>query len=67
MSDAERTQIINSTIDATIAIVKNHSNTEKVSTTKPVQGKHVFYRAISVSKYIRLAEKLKRDINKEVL
>ena len=49
----------NDAIDKMKSIVNDHSNTEKVSTSKLFYGKHVYYRSIYVSKFCRLAEQLK--------
>lgn len=48
-------------IDILISKIKDHSNTEKVSTAKLIKGKHAYYRAISVTKVIRFINELKTE------
>ena len=59
MQTSYATFMYNKAIDDMKSIVKNHNNTEKVSMVKLMNGKHNYYRAISVSKFCRLADRLK--------
>lgn len=55
----------NKAIDKMKAIVKKHENTEKVQTVREIYGSRRYYRAISVSKFCRLADKLKESVKDE--
>ena len=52
---------LNTGLDTLISKIKDHSNTEKVSTAKPIKRKHAYYRAISVTKVIKFINELKKE------
>jgi len=44
-------------VDKVVAELKSHSNNEKVATSKIFDGKHRYYRAISVTKAINIVKR----------
>lgn len=43
-------------VDKVVANLKSHNNSQKVSTVKPFNGQHRYYRAVSVTKAIKIVE-----------
>ena len=44
-------------VDNVVAELKSHSNNEKMATSKLFNGKHRYYRAISVTKAVRIVKR----------
>ena len=44
-------------VDKVVEEIKSHNNTEKVSTSKIYNGEHRYYRAISVTKAIKIIKR----------